>query len=126
VNALKASVVVDSTYAPAILIFRFTRWPTLAEQKALLKSIVTGRNRAGQSAVIDITSITAHLPDPDTLAHGLAQSQSVGFVLKRIACVVASPEQFTFVETLRQMAPVPANIGVFFSDRDALEWLPSR
>ena len=79
------------------------------------------------SGLLDITALAdKELPNPDSLASGLAQAASNNSVLKRVACVVASPEQARFVETLRMMAPHPGNIAVFFSQQDALQWLLDR
>jgi hypothetical protein len=123
VDALHPSIVLDAQYAPDILILRFTRWPSLADQKAMLRSLVDAKHlTANSSALLNITAL-AKLPDPDALAGGLAQAQGQNSVLKRIACVVQSNEQAHFVETLRRMAPLPNNIGVFFSDADGLQWL---
>lgn len=122
-NAVHSSIVVDDRLAPEILIFRFVRWPSLTEQKALLTSLVaTGKFGSATSAVLDVTALT-ELPDPDRLAGGLAQAASNNSVLYRVACVVESPEQARFVETLRMMAPQPAKVGVFFSEADAVDWL---
>src|SRR5687767_7007949 len=128
VNAVRASVVYDASYAPEILIFRFTRWPSLAEQQTLLKSLVENRHLSRHSSgLLDITALDdKELPDPDSLASGLAQAASNNSVLKRIACVIASPEQARFVETLRMMAPQPRKIAVFFTQHDALQWLFDR
>ena len=128
VNAVRASVVYDASYAPEILIFRFTRWPSLAEQQTLLKSLVENRHLSRHSSgLLDITALDdKELPDPDSLASGLAQAAGNNSVLKRVACVVASPEQARLVETLRMMAPQPGNIAVFFTQQDALEWLLNR
>lgn len=128
VNAVHASVVYDASYAPEILMFRFTRWPSLAEQQTLLKTLVKNRHLSPHSSgLLDITGLSdKELPDPDSLASGLAQAASNNSVLKRIACVVASPAQGRFVETLRMMAPQPGNIAVFFSQQDALQWLLDR
>jgi hypothetical protein len=123
VNAVHSSIVVDDRLAPDILIFRFTRWPSLREQKALLTSLVaTGKFGATTTAVLDITALT-ELPDPDRLAGGLAQAASNNSILNRVACVVESQEQARFVDTLRMMAPQPAKVGLFFSEADALDWL---
>lgn len=79
------------------------------------------------SGLLDITALSdSELPDPDSLARGLAQAASNNSVLRRIACVVASPEQTRFVETLRMMASQPSKIAVFFTQKDALEWLRHR
>jgi hypothetical protein len=128
VNAVHTSVVYDSSYAPEILMFRFTRWPSLAEQQTLLKTLVKNRQLSPHSSgLLDITALDdKELPDPDSLATGLAQAASNNSVLKRIACVVASPGQTRFVETLRMMAPLPGNIGVFLTQHDALQWLLDR
>jgi hypothetical protein len=125
VNAVDSSVACDASYAPEILIFRFKRWPASAEQNALLKTLVADRHLAPHSTgVLDITALhDDELPDPDLLASGLAQAAGQNSVLRRIACVVRSPEQARFVETLRMMAPKPSNIGVFFTQADALKWL---
>ncbi len=125
VDAVHPSIVFDASHAPDILIFRFTRWPSLADQKALLQSLVSGKHLSPKSSgVLDITALDANdLPDPDLLASGLAQAAGNNSVLKRIACIVESPEQVRFVETLRMMAPQPNRIGVFFSHADALQWL---
>ena len=122
-HAVHSSIVVDDTLAPGILIFRFTRWPSLTEQQALLTSLVaTGKFGATTTAVLNITALT-ELPDPDRLAGGLAQAASNNSVLNRVACVVESQDQARFVDTLRMMAPQPAKVGVFFSEADALDWL---
>ena len=122
-NAVHSSIVVDRRLAPDILIFRFTRWPSLTEQKTLLKSLVTaGQFGPNTSAVLNIVALQ-ELPDPDRLAGGLAQAAANNSVLNRVACVVESPEQARFVETLRMMAPQPAKIGMFFSEADATAWL---
>jgi hypothetical protein len=63
------------------------------------------------------------MPDPDALAGGLAQAAGNNSILKRVSCVVRSPEQARFVETLRRMTPQPRNIAVFFAEQDALQWL---
>jgi hypothetical protein len=122
-HAVNSSVFVDATHAPEILIFRLMRWPALVEQKTLLKTIVESRHLDfNSSAVLDISGV-AHLPDPDSLAAALAQAASNRSTLKRVACVVASPEQAQFVETLRMMAPQPGRIAVFFAEDDAIGWL---
>ena len=128
VNAVHAAIDYDASYAPEILMFRFTRWPSLAEQQTLLKTLAKNRQLSPHSSgLLDITALADHeLPDPDSLATGLAQAASNNSVLKRIACVVASPEQVRFVETLRMMAPQPGNIAVFFTQQDALQWLLDR
>lgn len=128
VNAVHASVVFDASYAPEILIFRFTRWPSLSEQKSLLKSLVEARHLSSHSSgLLDITALNENeLPDPDSLASGLAQAAGNNSVLNRIACVVASPAQARFVETLRMMAPQPSKIAVFNTQNDALRWLIER
>ena len=124
-NAVRSSIIFDSGYAPEILIFRFTRWPALKEQQALLAALVAEKHLAPHSTgVLDITALsTGDLPDPDSLASALAQAADRNSVLKRVACVVASPEQARFVETLRRMAPQPGKIGVFLTQADALQWL---
>jgi hypothetical protein len=128
VNAVHAAVVYDSSYAPEILMFRFTRWPSLAEQQTLLKTLTKNRQLSPHSSgLLDITALAdSDLPNPDSLASGLAQAAGNNAVLKRVACVVASPEQARFVETLRMMAPQPGNIAVFFTQQDALQWLLNR
>lgn len=128
VNAVQASVVYDASYAPEILIFRFARWPSLEEQRTLLKTLAKNQHlRPLSSGLLDITALADNaLPDPDSLASGLAQAASNNAVLRRIACVVASPEQARVVETLRMMAPQPSKIAVFFSQHDALQWLLDR
>jgi hypothetical protein len=125
VNAIDSSLVFDGRYAPEILIFRFTRWPSLADQQALLKSLRDDNLfTVNSSALIDISALDdGELPDPDMLAAGLAQAQAKNSVLKRIACVVRSPEQSRFVRTLQMMAPQPNKIATFFADADALQWL---
>lgn len=125
VNAVHSSVVFDAQYAPEILIFRFTRWPSLAEQQALLKTLCDDKHfTSNSSGLIDIRALDEReLPDPDTLAAGLAQAQAKNSVLKRIACVVKSPEQSRFVRTLQMMAPQPNKIAIFFADADAMKWL---
>ena len=124
-HAVHSSIVFDSSYAPEILIFRFTRWPSLPEQKALLKSLVENRHLRHDSAgLLDITALNdKELPDPDLLAGGLAQAAGNNSVLSRVACVVETAGQTRFVETLRMMAPQPSKIGVFLTQADALEWL---
>ena len=122
-NALHAAIEIDASHAPEILIFRMTRWPSLAEQKALLQSLVENKQlRAHSSALLDITELS-ELPNPDTLADALAQSVTNRAVLKRVACVVASQSQAHFVTTLQKMAPLPSKIGMFFAQGDALKWL---
>ena len=122
-NAVHSSIVVDAHLAPDILIFRFTRWPSLTEQRALLKNLVAGGQFGlNTSAVLNIAALH-DLPDPDRLAGGLAQAASHNSVLNRVACVVESPEQARFVDTLRMMAPQPAKVGLFFSEADAIQWL---
>ena len=124
-NAVHASVVFDSQYAPEILIFRFTRWPSLAEQEALLKTLRDDQHfTSNSSGLIDLRALDeGELPDPDTLAAGLAQAQAKNSVLKRIACVVKSQEQTRFVRTLQMMAPQPNKIRIFSADADAMTWL---
>ena len=128
VNAVQSPVVFDASYAPEILIFRFTRWPSLPEQKTLLKRLVEGRHLSPHSSgLLDITALNENeLPDPDSLAGGLAQAAANNSLLNRIACVVASPDQARFVETLRMMAPQPSKIAVFNTQNDALQWLIER
>ena len=124
-NAIRSSLVFDGRYAPEILIFRFTRWPSLADQQALLKSLRDENLfTVNSSALIDISALDdRELPDPDMLAAGLAHAQAKNTVLKRIACVVTSPEQTRFVRTLQMMAPQPNKIATFAADADALRWL---
>jgi hypothetical protein len=125
VNIVQPSVVFDAQYAPEILIFRFTRWPSLVEQRALLTTLRDDKQlTSNSSGLIDIRALReGELPDPDTLAAGLAQAQAKDSVLRRIACVVTSQEQGRFVKTLQMMAPQPNKIGIFFADADALKWL---
>jgi hypothetical protein len=127
-NAVHASIAYDASYAPEILMFRFTRWPSLAEQKTLLKTLTKNQQLGAQSSgLLDITALDGReLPDPDSLASGLAQAAGNNFVLRRIACVVSSSDQARFVDTLRMMAPQPSKIGVFFTQQDALQWLFDR
>lgn len=125
VNAVHSSIIFDSSYAPEILIFRFTRWPSLPEQKALLHSLIEDRHLAAHSAgLLDVTAVPDdELPNPDSLASALAQAAADNSVLTRVACVVKSPAQMRFVETLRMMSAQPNKIGVFLSEADALDWL---
>ena len=123
VNALQSAITFDAQYAPEILIFRFTRWPSKAEQKAALDQLIASKHLGPRtSGLLDITAME-NLPDPDGLAAGLAQAQANNSVLRRIACVVKSQAQARFVTTLQMMAPQPNKIAVFFSDADALRWL---
>ena len=122
-HAVYPSAVFDASYAPEILIFRFARWPSLAEQRTMLKDLIAGQHlQANSSALLNIAAVEA-LPDPDGLADALAQAASRGSAFKRIACVVDKQHQAHFVEVLRMMAPQPNRIGVFFSDAEALKWL---
>ena len=91
----------------------------------MLETLVADRHLAPHSTgILDITALPDDdLPDPDSLASGLAQAAGRNAVLARVACVVASPRQARFVETLRMMAPQPGRIGVFFTQADALQWL---
>ena len=124
-DRVQSSVIFDAQYAPDILIFRFTRWPSLTEQQALLGRLRDGKMLTPDSAaLIDISELNdTELPDPDLLATGLAQAQAQSSVFKRIACVVNSPRQSQFVRTLQMMAPQPNKIGMFFADAEALKWL---
>ena len=95
----------------------------MSEQKALLASLVENRHLSqNSSGLLNITALR-DLPDPDSLAGGLAQAQANSSVLKRVACVVESFNQARFAETLRMMAPQPSKIRVFFTEKDALKWL---
>jgi hypothetical protein len=123
VNAVHSSVVFDASYAPDILIFRFAAWPSLAEQRALLRCLIEDKHLGSQSsALINIVGVDT-LPNPDDLAGSLAQAAANQSILQRVACVVASQKQAQFAETLRAMAPQPSRVRVFFTDDDALTWL---
>ena len=127
-NAVHSSIVFDASHAPEILIFRFTRWPSLPEQHALLSSLVRSHSlKPHSTGLLDITALPdSELPNPDSLASALAQAAGNNSALKRVACVVESPDQARFVEALRMMAPQPRKIGVFFSQEDALQWLVAK
>lgn len=117
------AVEVDTRYAPQILICRFARWPSPDEQEILRHRLIgDGHFGASTSAVVDIRRLY-DLPNPDQLAHALAQAFGKNSLFKRAACVVESIEQTALVESFRRMATRPNVVGVFFSADDALCWL---
>ena len=106
-----------------MLIIRFTTWPTPDEQTAFLDQMLSlGLRRPITSAVLDITSVH-DLPDPDALAAALARAVGKNALLSRTACLVRTPEQEQFANTLQRMAARPDDVRVFLAEDAALRWL---
>lgn len=115
------AIAVDVSYAPELLIYTLTDWPSVEEQDATVKRLVAGRQLLAHTCAVidcralpesperhDATSLAAILP-PD-----LARARSAYLVKSLAHGPTISPVI---------AAVSPERVRSFTQLRDALEWL---
>ena len=109
---------VNTTYAPELLIYTLTTWPTLDEQyEQRARLTAAGDLMSHTSALVDFRDVMT-LPD----AGDTSRTTALAAGIKRIAYVVATNDQARFVRTLQASGASP-QFEPFFDEREALRWL---
>ena len=84
--------------------------------------LTLGLRRPITSVLLDFGALT-ELPNPNTLAEAFAGAVGKKALFSRAACVVQTPEQQRFADTLKHLAGRPDDVAIFPAEETALKWL---
>ena len=112
---------VVTTYAPALLIFRLTNWPSLEDEITVYgKLLADNLLRDDTVALIDFRSVD--IPAHGT-PHPVSEMLRSSGGPRRRAYVVSTQAQAKFIEGLKSTAPPNLQVKAFYDERVAAAWL---
>lgn len=113
---------VDTSYAPQLLIYRLTEWPSPEEQNQVrARLLVDGLLDEYSCVLVDLRSVR-DLPKEDNTKRAIPTSVERRRPL-RTAYVIATADQSAFLDRLQHLAPPYRTIQAFFAERAGMMWL---
>jgi hypothetical protein len=113
---------VDTAYAPELLIFRLTEWPSVDEQ-VQLHGRLTARGLLTENTVALIDVRSADMVPTDAMIQAVAATLKGTGGPQRRAYVVSTQEQAKFIVAVRLQAPPILEMRAFFTEKEAMAWL---